>query len=482
MNDRLVVAALLALVLGARAATVRASLFEHHSWRQAATAGIAKNFARDRLNPLYPQIEERGARSTGYLETCLELDAFLIGLVWSVVGVSVPAGRMLNALLSVASALLLWQFVKRRYGPETARAALFVYAVGFPLVIWIDRAYLNESALLLLSFASFTAVQSYLERPRLTSLLTIVGATVLIAMVKPPHLIIWAPMGGLFLESCGARTFRRWEPYVIGIAGAIAVAGWYTHAAALKELTGLAYPLRDKLFDRALFFSPAFRSRLAGTIAFDLLGPIGVGLAAAGAWLSIKRRAWFEIFGIAGWAVYLAVVAKGNYAHDYYQSALIPVAVVLVAHGATETQRAIRRRLALGQAAHVAVVVVAGILIAGYTLRRSIRSPLYRIDHAKEDFCRALVPKLDTSDLLLTIDDGAPDLLFCVDHRGWALPPEQTTTDAVRTAWREGATVLVVPARVPLQAVFSWIHDPIQAVAESPAFTAYRRTLPGTGH
>jgi hypothetical protein len=437
--ERRVVVALLALGLIARVATVRSSLFEHHSWRQAATAGIAKNFARDRLNPLYPQVEERGAQTHGYLETCLELDAFLIGLAWSAVGISVPAGRLLNALLSVVSGILLWQFVKRRYDAETARAALFVYAVGFPLVVWIERAYLNEPVLLLLTFASFRATQGYLDRPSLGALAALIGATMLIAMVKPPHLIVWGPMGALFLEADGARALRRWEPYAIATAGAVAVVAWYTHAAALKQMTGLAYPLRDKLFDGTLLASPAFRSRIAETITFDLVGPPGLALGVVGLWLCVRRRRWFEVFGVLSFMVYLVIVAKGNYAHDYYQSALAPVWTVLVACGATEMLRGARRRWNLGPGVYAAVVCVLALAMAGWTLRRSIRSPLYRVDHAREEMCRALVPNLAGPDLLLTIGDGAPDLLFCVDHRGWALPPDESTGEAIHRAWVEGA-------------------------------------------
>jgi hypothetical protein len=37
-----------------RAQTVRTPLFDHHNWRQADTAQIARNFWRERFNPLFP--------------------------------------------------------------------------------------------------------------------------------------------------------------------------------------------------------------------------------------------------------------------------------------------------------------------------------------------------------------------------------------------------------------------------------------------
>src|SRR5260370_12731526 len=101
--------------------------------------------------------------------------------------------------------------------------------------------------------------------------------------------------------------------------------------------------------------------------------------------------------------------------------------------------RGARRRWNLGPGVYAAVVCVLALAMAGWTLRRSIRSPLYRVDHAREEMCRALVPNLAAPDLLLTIGDRAPDLLFCVDHRRWALPPDQSTSEAIHRAQGEAA-------------------------------------------
>ena len=101
--------------LAARAATLRIPIFDHHSWRQADTAAIARNFVRERFNPLYPQVDWRGSRPHGYIETGLELQAFLIAGVWRAGGIHVETGRALAAAMYVTTALLLYRFVRRRY-------------------------------------------------------------------------------------------------------------------------------------------------------------------------------------------------------------------------------------------------------------------------------------------------------------------------------------------------------------------------------
>ena len=70
----------------ARAATYKSPLLDHHAWRQSDTASIARNFYRDRLNVLYPQIDQRGSQEFGYVETGLELFAFIVALLAKLVG------------------------------------------------------------------------------------------------------------------------------------------------------------------------------------------------------------------------------------------------------------------------------------------------------------------------------------------------------------------------------------------------------------
>ena len=65
--------AIITLGLMARALTYRSPLFDFHSWRQSDTAAVARNFLQERFNPLYPQIDQRGGRREGYVETGLEL-------------------------------------------------------------------------------------------------------------------------------------------------------------------------------------------------------------------------------------------------------------------------------------------------------------------------------------------------------------------------------------------------------------------------
>src|SRR4051812_25007159 len=128
LSQRTILAFVLVFGFFARAATYKSPLLDHHGWRQADTASIARNFHRERFNIAYPQIDQRGAAPAGYVETGFEVFAFAVAAIAAVAGFHPEIGRLLSALLFLCSASLVWTFVNRRDGPLCAIVAAFLYA------------------------------------------------------------------------------------------------------------------------------------------------------------------------------------------------------------------------------------------------------------------------------------------------------------------------------------------------------------------
>ncbi len=441
--------ALLAIVsLGfiARAATAGAPLFDHHSWRQADTAAIARNFATSRLNPLYPQIDNRGARPVGYVATGLELHAFLVALVAQVTGFATPIGRLLSALWYIGSALLVFTLTRGRYGDAAAFASAFIYSCGFPLVLFVERAFLNESLLLCLSFAVLTATDRYVRRSSVVWLIVAAVAICLIGAVKPTFLIVVAGVFALFLERYGWRGLSRVEPYVLVLVGALAAAAWLTWAAHLGRETGLTFGLTDKLFDAGILTEPGYWRKVSTRLLKDLFGPVGLTAGAIGAVTAWRDRRYMELALVAGGIVYLVVVTPGNYHHDYYQIPLVTGWTILAGLGLTiglDRSSWFGRR---APATQLWVRVAAFWLLPITTLARSA-SPhnWYEIDTDREAMCRELKPALHGEDLLAFLDYQSPDIMFCLSARGWLIAPGDGARDRLDAALRDGATVIVSP-------------------------------------
>lgn len=439
----------------ARAATYKSPLLDHHAWRQADTASISRNFYRERFNVLYPQVDERGAQPVGYVETGLELFAFLVAALAQITGFHFEIGRLLSALLFVCSDLLAWTVVKRRFGRRAGLVAAFLYAFGFPLLIFIERAFMNEALLICLSLVCLVAAQNYLSSGKASSVAVLVVSSAVIGAIKLPYLIIWAPIVGLFVEVDGMRAWRRMPLWLMMAVDLAAAAAWYWHAHQLALSTGLTFGLTNKLFDADVVFSGSFVWTIATRLFKDVLGPIGCVGACAGLWFGVRERRWPEILGVAGFVAYLLLVAVGNDVHDYYQLAIIPIAPSLVAFGLVRLvdSFAVRRR-------RLAILSIATGLAALATFARSVSAhSWYEYSESEVEDCRQVASLTSPTDRIVMVGTADPHFLFCVDRKGWLLSGSDADEAHIRQAWKDGARVATVPASFDDEAVRRFLAD-----------------------
>jgi hypothetical protein len=472
--DRVVIAALLTLGVIARAATFQSALFDFHSWRQADTAMIARNFVEERFDIRYPQIDQRGAREEGYVETGLELYAFLLAAISRVVGFSPYVGRLLNTFLFPWAAALLYRFARDRYGTRIGLLCLYIYSIGLPLLVYIDRAVMNESLLMLLSVASLRAAQLHLQRPRAATLARLVIGSMAIAAMKPTFLVIWGALAGLYIERFGRKVVVRWELWGLLALTVSAAVLWFRHAHGLYEMTGLTFGVDDKLFSLSIVESPRYWFKIATRLFKDILGPVAFLAVPFGTVWAVRRRHYAEALGLVTFLVYLVVVTIGNATHNYYQLPIVPVAAVLAALGiahlvdrfiGNEPERHERRVLAFA--------VTLWLVAMSTFVRSAAFHSWYEVDKTRVQACDELRPSLVSTDRVAFANYHSPDLLFCVHRKGWLLSEPATTQDALRDVIRQGASVIVTQRQY--QATIETLQRlGGQRVVETPEFVAYR--------
>jgi 4-amino-4-deoxy-L-arabinose transferase-like glycosyltransferase len=405
------------------------------------------------------------------VETGLELHAFLVAAISMGFGFHHEIGRVLSSLWYLASAALVWTFVRRRYGDEAGLIATFIYAFGFPLALFIERAFMNEALLISLSLAALVAAQRSVDGARPAPVAVLVTATSLIAMIKLPYLIVWAPVAGLFMERYGRATFKRPELWLMMSASAAAAAGWYWHAHSLGATTGLSVGLTDKLFDPAIVFSFEYPRRLADRFLGDIFGPVGVVASLAGLYAAWRERRWFEVLGVAAFAAYLVIVAGGNFVHNYYQLAIVPVAPPLIALGLLR----ISERLCATSARRARLIAGALAIAAASTFIRSVSAnSWYEYSHHDVEACRQIASVTDPSERVAFLAESNPKWLFCTDRKGWLVAPADTTAEAVGTVRLSGASVLIVPRAMVDQDVRLAVDDAGRVIATTALFDVVR--------
>jgi hypothetical protein len=445
-TQRLILAFILVFGFCARAATFKSPILDHHSWRQADTAAISRNFYRERFNIFYPQVDWRGDRADGYVESGLEPLAFAVAALGKMGSFHPELGRLINTLVFLASAGLVWTFVRRRYGGPTGLIATYLYAFGFPLLIYIERAFMNEALLICLSLACLVATQRYLDEPgrRWGSLLLLLGAAGLIGAIKVPYLIILAPVAGLFLEKAGARGALRWELWLVTAVSLTVAFAWYRHAHALGQTTGLSFGLGDKLFDAELMFSGKYPWKLVVRLFKDILGPVGFVAMGVGVWMAFRAGRWCEVLGFFAFLFYLALVVGGNFMHDYYQLAVMPIAPAIIAPAlyalttVPPANRFFRYRY------HLLASLLCLAAFASFVRSTSFHS-WYEYGADSALFCDTVDKFIGRDDRVVFVGNNDPALLFCMDHKGWLVSEGESTEERIRSIWKAGATIAVVP-------------------------------------
>ena len=461
---RFVYLALAIILLGfmVRVSTFKAPLFDHHAWRQAHTATMARNFYRENLNLLLPQVDERGAQSVGYITTGAELPAFAVALIAGAVSdFHFEIGRLLSSLFYLAAAGFLFAFVRRRYDLTHALVALFVHAFCFPLLIYMDRAFMNESLLVALTIASLWAAQRFLDVGRAVYLLLLIAASSTVAAVKFPFLILWAPVVGLFIEHYGLSTLRRIELYAVAAANLLVGWLWYRHAAGVSEQTGLTVGLTDKLFAWDLALSPGFYRVVLRGLAFDVLGPLAILLLVVGLVWTTRQGLWAERLAIAGFGAYVLIVARGVFVHDYYLIPVVPIGLVLVAVGSVVASKRIST---VARAGHLTdpmlalSALLAVMLLSAYVRSVSFHS-WYDIHVDRQETCALLRDVTGPDDRVLFLHYNSPDILFCADRKGWLLAPGASTEAALLRAVAAGAVAVVSPPGLVPDTLRALTHD-----------------------
>jgi hypothetical protein len=235
---------------------------------------------------------------------------------------------------------------------------------------------------------------------------------------------------------------RRPDLWVFAALVLAPVALWYAHAHALYREGGVTFGIweygSDKWGNWRLVASVDFwNGVLFRSLAERHLTWAGVPLALAGLLLPhAGRRAGLVTWWLVALGVYLVIVARGNYVHEYYQLPLIPPLSIAMGRAiAAAFAPGSRRTLRAGVVTVLlAVMLVLGAsrLISYWRREDPARSPLVRLAQAVE--------RQTPSDArIVTLDRGNPTLLYLARRKGWHASPSDLDPDSLLARAAGGA-------------------------------------------
>jgi len=165
----LIAIALLAFVL--RMYRVNTPLLDWHSWRQADTASVTREYQKNGIDILHPKYHDVSdipsgiPNPEGYRMVEFPLYNVLVAGILEIVPALplVPTSRVISALFSIGTLLSLFFLTKSYYGKKAGYLAAFFFAV-VPYSIFYSRVVLPEPMMVFLSTFSITTFRYFLKR------------------------------------------------------------------------------------------------------------------------------------------------------------------------------------------------------------------------------------------------------------------------------------------------------------------------------
>jgi hypothetical protein len=151
-----------------------------------------------------------------------------------------------------------------------------------------------------------------------------------------------------------------------------------------------------------------------------------------------KRLKLFNVWLLAA-LIYLIIVARGNYAHDYYQlPILVPITVFI---GMVFSKYFNKRPLSNWKSGLLTIGLV-GMLGLGfaryydYIKREDLTDPKYKLSQLVKH-------KTENDALIITVSGYDPMLLYLSHRKGWQCSAQQVTDPFIRERVSKGAKYLV---------------------------------------
>ena len=293
-----------------------------HSWRQADTAAVSRNFIKD-FNPFYP----RGVDMSGVAEhpipnlgayRFVEFPIYNLAVypLYLLFGVDDKYSRLASVLFSLGSIVFLYLITRKYTGTGTALLAAFIFAV-LPFNVFFSRSTLPEP-----TFIFFSLGMIYFVDQRKLALGLIFSAIAF--LIKPWAIFFalpliysnWPPSKKKILLALMAITpFVVWRLWIMQYPEGIPASNWLLNGDEIR-------------------FRPAFWWWIISErIGHLILGVTGAFLFFLGLILKPKSGNYFLHIWAFSFFLYFIIFATGNVRHDYYQVIFVPIASIFLAIG-----------------------------------------------------------------------------------------------------------------------------------------------------
>lgn len=346
-SDRFVLLIILLLAFYLRLYKIDNPVVDWHSWRQADTAAVTRNFDKRGINLLYPTFDDLSSIPSGLQNPKgLRMVEFPIYNAISIfVKRLIPEGplersmRLTSIFASLGTIIYLFLLTRKIAGRKIAFLTAGVFSI-LPYNIFYGRAILPEPFMVFTSigflYYFYRLVEVDKNKGNLKDILefsfltVIFGASAL--LVKPYAVFLMLPSVFFLIQAFYFKLIFKKKYYLILLLILMPIIFWRLWINNFPE----GIPAYGWLFngDNIRFKGAFFYWLFAERISKLILGYWGLVFLILGllARTRTKGEIFFKFFFVSS-IIYLFILATGNVRHDYYQILLTPSIAVMVAYG-----------------------------------------------------------------------------------------------------------------------------------------------------
>lgn len=313
---------------------IDAPIADWHSWRQADTAAVSRNFIKYGFNPLVPKYDDMSGVSEIPVTNpntfrFVEFPIYNIFTfpVYKTFGVNDKYSRLVSVIFSLGSVVFLYLICKRYLGTGVSLLAALIYSV-LPFNIFFSRTTLPEPTFLFFSLGMMYFVDKWIWQNR-----GIVRALIFtaIAFLMKPWAIFFVPplLFSAFIKYGSIRKVPRTFFLFWGVA-ILPFIFW--RLWILQQPEGI--PASNWLMngDHIRFRPAFFRWIISERLGREILGVTGLTLAIIGILIRPKKGYFLHVW-LLSMILYYVIFATGNVRHNYYQYITVPIWAVFLTLG-----------------------------------------------------------------------------------------------------------------------------------------------------
>lgn len=440
-----IIVAVLLLAAGLRLIGITNPLIGHHSWRQADTAAVARNFVQERFDVLYPRVDWRGT-SSGEVECEFPVYQFMVASLYRLFGVREIVGRLLSIVFSLAAIFGVYLLSKHIAGVAVGLWSAFFLAV-LPMPIFFGRVMMPESLLLAACVYSVFLFLKWTKTDSPWHLLLSAICLSIACLLKPPTLYLGLPLGYLAFRKHRFKTVANpclWL-FAILLFGSLSL--WYFHAHRFIDTTGLTFGVweygSDKWGNWGLVSSTEFwKTIFIERIPRFLLSYLGVPLLVLGLVRPAHSdqenalRYWF-----VGMFIFVIIVAKGVFVHDYY---LLPASIPAAYFMGKAAAWGVGLKSPVFRWVQVIILIcicgTVGVSLRTYHKWLKRETPRSNAAFQAAQVASEILPR---NSLVVAVDKGDPTILYYSHMKGWRSFPYDLSEGWIDDRVEDGAKYII---------------------------------------